>query len=138
MHLLDSCFCKLQQTDRQRKRPEYTFLGFHLPPTTFVYLLYKCAAIYFVAKQKKLQKSKNLVGKWMTKFSNPFKKNSTPSTKIIILHFEEHTFFLNWFCKQRTFLDFWFFQIPCKFWIFRDWVRFTNCIFEIFLFLHFG
>ena len=100
MHLLDSCFCKLQQTDRRRKRPKYTFLGFHLPPTTFVYLLYKCAAIYFVAKQKKLQKSKNLVGKWMTKFSNPFKKNSTPSTKIIILHFEEHAFYLNWFCKQ--------------------------------------
>ena len=51
-----SRFCKFEQTDRKRKRPEYTFLGFHLPPTTFVYLLYRWAVIHFVAKQKKTLK----------------------------------------------------------------------------------
>ena len=63
MHLLDSCFCRFKQIDRQKKRLECTFLGFHFPPTTFVYLLYRCAVIYFVAQQKKVQKSKNLIEK---------------------------------------------------------------------------
>ena len=53
IYLLDSCFCRFKQTDRQKKRPECTLLAFHFPPTTFVYLLYRCEFIHFVAKRKK-------------------------------------------------------------------------------------
>ena len=63
MHLLDSCFYIIEQIDRQRKRPERTFLGFHLPQQLMSIHYIDAQSFILWQSKKKLQKSRNLVEK---------------------------------------------------------------------------
>ena len=50
--LLDICSCEFGQADRQRNKPKYGCLESHILPTACLHLMWGCADISFVVKQK--------------------------------------------------------------------------------------